>query len=77
MHASGVSKRACASIEQQCASRQVNPAWQRSGIGRGAVERLTSMLLAEDIATINLYAEPGVTSLYERLGFQKVGLIAA
>ena len=51
---------------------QVNPAWQRSGIGRAAVERLTSMLLAEDIATINLYAEPAVIGLYERLGFQKV-----
>lgn len=32
------------------------------------------MLLAEDIATINLYAEAGVIRLYERLGFQKVGL---
>jgi aralkylamine N-acetyltransferase len=53
---------------------QVNPAWQRSGIGRAAVERLTSMLLAEDIATINLYAEPAVIGLYERLGFQKVPL---
>jgi hypothetical protein len=30
------------------------------------------MLLAEDIATINLYAEPAVIGLYERLGFQKV-----
>lgn len=49
----------------------VNPAWQRLGIGRGCVERLTSMLLAEDIATINLYAEPNVVGLYERLGFQK------
>lgn len=56
-----------------CACAQVNPAWQRSGIGRGCVERLTSMLLAEDIATINLYAEPNVVGLYERLGFQKVG----
>jgi hypothetical protein len=30
-----------------------------------------SSCLAEDITTICLYAEPGVVSLYERLGFQK------
>lgn len=47
------------------------------GIGRGAVERLTSMLLAEDVASINLYAEPTVIGLYERLGFQKARLLTA
>ena len=51
--------------------RQVNPSWQRSGLGRAAVERLISSLAEEDISTITLYAEPKVVGLYERLGFQK------
>jgi GNAT superfamily N-acetyltransferase len=48
---------------------QVNPAWQRQGLGRGAVERLTARLLKEGITTITLYAEPGVVGLYQKLGF--------
>ena len=47
----------------------VNPAWQRGGIGRGLVERLTSNLVENGISTITLYAEPGVVGLYEKLGF--------
>ncbi len=35
------------------------------------------MLLAEDVASINLYAEPTVIGLYERLGFQKARLLTA
>ena len=48
---------------------QVNPAWQRSGLGRGLVERLTARLVNEDITIISLYAEPNVVGLYNRLGF--------
>ncbi len=48
---------------------QVNPAWQRSGLGRGLVERLTTRLVNEDITIVSLYAEPNVVGLYNRLGF--------
>lgn len=48
---------------------QVYPAWQRSGLGRGLVERLTAKLVNEDITIISLYAEPNVVDLYNRLGF--------
>lgn len=48
---------------------QVNPSWQRSGLGRGLVERLTAQLVSEDITIICLYAEPDVIGLYNRLGF--------
>eukprot|EP00884_Botryococcus_braunii_P007634 jgi/Botrbrau1/16872/Bobra.150_2s0091.1 len=47
----------------------VNPGWQRIGLGRGAVERLTARLLKEGITDICLYAEPGVIALYTKLGF--------
>ncbi|KAL3140869.1 hypothetical protein ABBQ32_005406 [Trebouxia sp. C0010 RCD-2024] len=47
----------------------VYPAWQRSGLGRGLIERLTARLVAEDITIISLYAEPNVVALYNRLGF--------
>lgn len=47
----------------------VNPAWQRSGLGRGLVERLTAKLVNEEITIISLYAEPNVVDLYNRLGF--------
>ena len=50
---------------------QVNPSWQRSGLGRAAVERLISSLAEEDISIITLYAEPKVVGLYEKLGFLK------
>lgn len=49
----------------------VNPAWQRGGLGRGLVERLTADLVDSGISTITLYAEPGVVGLYEKLGFIK------
>jgi ribosomal protein S18 acetylase RimI-like enzyme len=49
----------------------VNPAWQRGGLGRGLVERLTEDLVEHGISTITLYAEPGVVGLYEKLGFVK------
>lgn len=48
---------------------QVYPAWQRSGLGRGLIERLTARLVSEDITIISLYAEPNVVALYNRLGF--------
>ncbi|EFN57263.1 hypothetical protein CHLNCDRAFT_143824 [Chlorella variabilis] len=47
----------------------VAPAWQRGGLGRALVERLTSSLVHDGIATITLYAEPGVVALYEKLGY--------
>lgn len=49
----------------------VHPAWQRIGLGRALMERLTALLVEDGISTITLYAEPGVVSLYERLGFVK------
>ena len=47
----------------------MNPAWQRSGLGRGLIERVTARLVNEDITTVSLYAEPNVVGLYNRLGF--------
>lgn len=52
-----------------CLYSQVYPAWQRSGLGRGLVERLTAKLVHENITIISLYAEPNVVGLYNRLGF--------
>lgn len=49
----------------------VAPAWQRIGLGRALVERLTAHLVNGGISTITLYAEPGVVGLYEKLGFVK------
>ncbi|KAI8466646.1 MAG: acyl-CoA N-acyltransferase [Monoraphidium minutum] len=48
----------------------VAPAWQRSGLGRALMERLTAALVADGIPTISLYAEPKVVGLYKKLGFQ-------
>lgn len=50
---------------------QVHPAWQRGGLGRGLVERLTASLVEDDIQTVCLYAEPGVVGMYEKLGYVK------
>lgn len=47
----------------------VAPAWQRSGLGRAMMERLTASLVADGISTITLYAEPQVVGLYRKLGF--------
>ncbi|GIL80938.1 hypothetical protein Vretifemale_10081 [Volvox reticuliferus] len=47
----------------------VNPAWQRSGLGRALMERLTKKLVEAGIPTITLYAEPQVVGLYEKLGY--------
>lgn len=49
----------------------VNPAWQRVGLGRAMMERLTKRLVEDDIRIITLYAEPNVVGLYEKLGFVK------
>lgn len=49
----------------------VLPAWQRSGLGRAMMERLTGQLVANGIPTITLYAEPNVIQMYEKLGFIK------
>lgn len=47
----------------------VSPAWQRSGLGRAMIERLTNQLVQDGISTITLYAEPQVVGLYKKLGF--------
>lgn len=47
----------------------VTPAWQRNGLGRALVERLTAHLVKDGISTIALYAEPNVVGMYEKLGF--------
>jgi ribosomal protein S18 acetylase RimI-like enzyme len=39
----------------------VSPVWQRSGLGRAIMERLTRLLVQDGIATIALYAEPKVS----------------
>lgn len=49
----------------------VNPAWQRVGLGRAMIERLTKNLVDDGIPTVTLYAEPNVVGLYEKLGFVK------
>ncbi|GMH39676.1 hypothetical protein BSKO_07574 [Bryopsis sp. KO-2023] len=49
----------------------VLPAWQRSGLGRGLMERVLVKLRKDNISNISLYAEPDVVGLYERLGFIK------
>lgn len=49
----------------------VHPAWQRNGLGRAMVERLTASLVQDGIGTITLYAEPNVVGMYEKLGFVK------
>lgn len=38
----------------------VTPVWQRSGLGRAMMERLTRDLVEDGIPTIALYAEPKV-----------------
>ena len=48
---------------------QVNPSWQRTGLGRAMLERMIGSLAAEDIGTITLYAEAKVVGLYEKLSF--------
>lgn len=48
---------------------QVQPAWQRAGLGRALMERLIARLVCDNIANIALFAEPGVVGLYEKLGF--------
>lgn len=49
----------------------VLPQWQRSGLGRGLVERVVKRLREQGICNISLYAEPHVVRLYENLGFVK------
>jgi GNAT superfamily N-acetyltransferase len=43
-----------------CRDVAVSPAWQRSGLGRAMIERLTHQLVQDGISTITLYAEPQV-----------------
>lgn len=47
----------------------VNPSWQRVGLGRAMVERLTASLVEDGISTVTLYAEPNVVGMYQKLGF--------
>ncbi|KAG2486396.1 hypothetical protein HYH03_014973 [Edaphochlamys debaryana] len=47
----------------------VSPAFQRSGLGRALMERLTKKLVEDGIPTITLYAEPQVVAMYEKLGY--------
>lgn len=49
----------------------VLPSWQRGGLGKAMMERLTRRLVEDSIPTITLYAEPKVVALYEKLGFVK------
>lgn len=46
----------------RCRDVAVSPAWQRSGLGRAMIERLTNQLVQDGISTITLYAEPQVSS---------------
>ncbi len=41
----------------------VAPVWQRSGLGRALMERLTKQLVEDGISTITLYAEPQVRTM--------------
>jgi GNAT superfamily N-acetyltransferase len=48
----------------------VSPAWQRGGLGRALVERLTARVVGQErMPAVTLYAEPGVVGWYERCGF--------
>ena len=61
-----------------CWHLQINPAWQRVGLGRALMERLLGGLIDAGIPAITLYADPKVVTLYEKLGFArdpKVGLL--
>jgi predicted GNAT family acetyltransferase len=50
----------------------VAPAWQRSGIGVGIMERMIDRLLDEEITNVNLYAESKVVEMYrQKLGFRE------
>jgi len=49
----------------------VLPSWQRSGIGKGLVERLVNAMLADGVPVVSLFAEPRVVGLYEKLGFMQ------
>lgn len=51
------------------------PSWQRSGIGKGLVERLVNAMLADGVPVVSLFAEPRVVGLYEKLGFMQVTLL--
>ena len=50
---------------------QINPAWQRVGLGRALMERLLGGLIDAGIPAITLYADPKVVTLYEKLGFAR------
>ena len=47
----------------------MHPAWQKGGLGRGLVERLTAALVSDGVNAVTLYAEPNVVHMYEKLGF--------
>lgn len=50
----------------------VLPFWQGSGLGRAMMERLTHDLYQQGIPLVALFAEPNVTGMYEKLGYQLV-----
>ena len=52
-----------------CTHGQVHPLWQRGGLGRGLMERLTAALVADGVNAVTLFAEPNVVRMYEKLGF--------
>lgn len=51
----------------------MSPAWQRSGLGRAMIERLTNQLVQDGISTITLYAEPQVRPWVSRAAQPQLG----
>ncbi|MEN9227007.1 MAG: GNAT family N-acetyltransferase [Thermostichus sp. HHBFW_bins_43] len=47
----------------------VHPDFQGKGLGRVLMEKVIRELRAQDISNITLFADQGVVSFYERLGF--------
>lgn len=47
----------------------VHPEYQGKGLGRALMERVIRELRAHDISNITLFADRGVVTFYERLGF--------
>jgi len=47
----------------------VHPSFQGKGLGKALMKHLIKKLRNEDISNITLFADPGVVSFYENLGF--------
>ena len=51
----------------------VEPERQRSGIGRGLIERVEKLLAGEGVEEVELNARDVAVGFYEKLGYARVG----